>query len=168
MQIELGFHVGLLSLLELIGVGCEVLIGPGSRLCIAAELGDEAPIRRQYLEALVAPVGDVHDAFVVNGHPCWTVELTVALHRVFHSPHDAILFDTGHQTYVHKMVTGRREEMRTIRQYEGLSGFADRRESPHDLFGAGHAGTSISAATGMAVARDLRGEDHFVIAVIGR
>ena len=65
------------------------------------------------------------------------------------------------------MVTGRREQMRTIRQYEGLSGFADRHESPHDLFGAGHAGTSISAATGMAVARDLRGEDHHVIAVIG-
>ena len=95
------------------------------------------------------------------------VELTLALHRQFDSPTDRILWDVSHQVYVHKMVTGRREQMRTIRQYEGLSGFADRNESPHDLFGAGHAGTSISAATGMAVARDLRGEDHHVIAVIG-
>ena len=95
------------------------------------------------------------------------VELTVALHRQFESPRDRMLWDVSHQAYVHKMLTGRREAMRTIRQYEGLSGFADRRESPHDLFGAGHAGTSISAATGMAVARDLRGEDHHLIAVIG-
>lgn len=95
------------------------------------------------------------------------VELTLALHRQFDSPRDRILWDVSHQVYVHKMVTGRRGKMSTIRQYEGLSGFADRRESPHDLFGAGHAGTSVSAATGMAVARDLRGEDHHVIAVIG-
>ena len=78
-----------------------------------------------------------------------------------------MLWDVSHQVYVHKMVTGRRDQMDTIRQYEGLSGFADRNESPHDLFGAGHAGTSISAATGMAAARDLRGEDHHVIAIIG-
>ena len=95
------------------------------------------------------------------------VELTLALHRQFDSPRDRMLWDVSHQVYVHKMVTGRRGQMDTIRQYEGLSGFADRNESPHDLFGAGHAGTSISAATGMAAARDLRGEDHHVIAVIG-
>lgn len=95
------------------------------------------------------------------------VELTLALHRQFDSPKDRILWDVSHQVYVHKMMTGRREQMGSIRQYEGLSGFADRNESPHDLFGAGHAGTSISAATGMAAARDLRGEDHHVIAVIG-
>ncbi len=95
------------------------------------------------------------------------VELTLALHRQFDSPTDRILWDVSHQVYVHKMVTGRRAQMETIRQYEGLSGFADRNESPHDLFGAGHAGTSISAATGMAAARDLLGENHHVIAVIG-
>ena len=95
------------------------------------------------------------------------VELTLALHRQFDSPRDRMLWDVSHQVYVHKMVTGRRAQMATIRQYEGLSGFADRNESPHDLFGAGHAGTSISAATGMAAARDLRGEDHHVIAIIG-
>ncbi len=95
------------------------------------------------------------------------VELTLALHRQFDSPTDRMLWDVSHQVYVHKMVTGRREQMGTIRQYEGLSGFADRNESPHDLFGAGHAGTSISAATGMATARDLRGENYHVIAIIG-
>ena len=95
------------------------------------------------------------------------VELTLALHRQFDSPTDRILWDVSHQVYVHKMVTGRRGQMETIRQYQGLSGFADRNESPHDLFGAGHAGTSISAATGMAAARDLLGEDHHIIAVIG-
>ncbi|HCU99776.1 MAG: 1-deoxy-D-xylulose-5-phosphate synthase [Dehalococcoidia bacterium] len=95
------------------------------------------------------------------------VELTLSLHRQFDSPTDRMLWDVSHQVYVHKMVTGRRDQMATIRQYEGLSGFADRNESPHDLFGAGHAGTSISAATGMAAARDLRGEDHHVIAIIG-
>ena len=95
------------------------------------------------------------------------VELTIALHLQFDSPTDKILWDVSHQVYVHKMLTGRKDRMNTIRQYEGLSGFADRNESPHDFFGAGHAGTSISAAVGMAAARDLKGEDNHVIAVIG-
>ncbi len=95
------------------------------------------------------------------------VELSLALHRAFESPRDKILWDVSHQIYVHKMVTGRRERMQTIRQFQGLSGFADRNESEHDQFGAGHAGTSISAAVGMAVARDLKREEHDVIAVIG-
>jgi 1-deoxy-D-xylulose-5-phosphate synthase len=95
------------------------------------------------------------------------VELSIALHRLFDSPRDKIIWDVSHQVYVHKILTGRRERMTTIRQFQGLSGFADRKESPHDPFGAGHAGTSISAAVGMAVARDLKGEDFFVIAVIG-
>src|SRR5438270_4609851 len=96
-----------------------------------------------------------------------TVELTVALHRVFDSPRDKLVWDTGHQAYVHKMLTGRRENFSTLRQYGGISGFLVRTESEHDQFGAGHAGTSISAAQGMAVARDLKGEDHHVVAVIG-
>ena len=96
-----------------------------------------------------------------------TVELTVALHRVFDSPRDKLVWDTGHQAYVHKMLTGRRGRFDTLRQYGGISGFLAREESEHDHFGAGHAGTSISAAQGMAVARDLRGESNHVVAIIG-
>ncbi len=95
------------------------------------------------------------------------VELSVALHRLFDTPKDKIVWDVSHQIYVHKLLTGRKERMKTIRQYEGLSGFADRNESEHDAFGAGHAGTSISAAVGMAVARDLKSDDFYSIAVIG-
>lgn len=95
------------------------------------------------------------------------VELTVALHRVFDSPRDKIVWDVSHQTYVHKLLTGRRDSFPTIRQYGGLSGFTDRQESPHDHFGAGHASTSISAALGMVLARDLSGKEHHVVAVIG-
>jgi 1-deoxy-D-xylulose-5-phosphate synthase len=95
------------------------------------------------------------------------VELSIALHRLFDSPKDKIIWDVSHQVYVHKILTGRKERMNTIRQFGGLSGFADRHESEHDAFGAGHAGTSISAAVGMAAARDLLGEDFYAIAVIG-
>ena len=94
-------------------------------------------------------------------------ELTVALHRVFESPRDKLVWDTGHQGYVHKLLTGRRDRFGTLRQLGGISGFLVRAESEHDQFGAGHAGTSISAAQGMAVARDLKGEDHHVVAIIG-
>ena len=96
-----------------------------------------------------------------------TVELTVALHRVFDSPRDKIVWDTGHQAYVHKMLTGRRGRFETLRQFGGISGFLVRTESEHDQFGAGHAGTSLSAAQGMAIARDLKGQQHHVVAVIG-
>jgi 1-deoxy-D-xylulose-5-phosphate synthase len=95
------------------------------------------------------------------------VELTIALHRVFDSPRDKIIWDVGHQSYVHKLLTGRRERFKTIRQYGGLSGFTNRSESEHDPFGAGHASTSVSAALGMAIARDLAGDDYNVVAVIG-
>ena len=94
-------------------------------------------------------------------------ELTVALHRVFDSPRDKLVWDTGHQGYVHKLLTGRRERFGTLRQFGGMSGFLVRTESEHDQFGAGHAGTSISAAQGMAVARDLLGRDEHVVAIIG-
>jgi len=95
------------------------------------------------------------------------VELTVALHRVFDSPKDKIIWDVGHQSYVHKLLTGRREQFPSLRQYQGLSGFPDRDESPHDAFTTGHGGTSVSAALGMALSRDLTGDDHHVVAVIG-
>jgi len=94
-------------------------------------------------------------------------ELTVALHRIFDSPRDKLVWDTGHQGYVHKLLTGRRERFGTLRQFGGISGFLVRTESEHDQFGAGHAGTSISAAQGMAVARDLKGSDEHVVAIIG-
>ena len=95
------------------------------------------------------------------------VELTVALHHVFNTPHDKIVFDTGHQAYPHKILTGRKERLSTIRQYGGLSGFLKRSESEYDTFGAGHASTAISAAVGMVAARELKGERYKVIAVVG-
>ena len=95
------------------------------------------------------------------------VELTIALHRVFDSPRDKIIWDVGHQSYVHKLLTGRRQRFDSLRQYGGLSGFTSRNESEHDPFGAGHASTSVSAALGMAIARDLSGDDYHVVAVIG-
>ncbi len=95
------------------------------------------------------------------------VELTIALHRVFDSPHDKLVWDVGHQSYTHKLLTGRRARFSSLRQYQGISGFIDRDESPHDTFSTGHGGTSISAALGMALARDLAGEKHHVVAIIG-
>jgi 1-deoxy-D-xylulose-5-phosphate synthase len=95
------------------------------------------------------------------------VELTVALHHVFETPRDVLIWDVGHQAYPHKILTGRRDRIRTLRQGGGLSGFTKRAESEYDPFGAAHAATSISAALGFAVARDQRGDDNSVIAVIG-
>ncbi|MEL0305686.1 MAG: 1-deoxy-D-xylulose-5-phosphate synthase [Halieaceae bacterium] len=95
------------------------------------------------------------------------VELTVALHHVFNTPHDRIVWDVGHQTYPHKILTGRRSEMGTMRQLQGLSGFPKRSESPFDTFGVGHSSTSISAAMGMAMAAQQQGIDRKVVAVIG-
>jgi len=95
------------------------------------------------------------------------VELTMALHYVFDTPKDLLVWDIGHQAYVHKLLTGRRDRFHTIRQFGGLSGYLRREESPYDVFGASHASTSISAALGLAAARDLRGEQSKVVAIIG-
>ena len=95
------------------------------------------------------------------------VELTLALLRTFSPPRDKILWDVSHQTYAYKILTDRKDRFCTLRQYGGISGFSKREESEYDAFGAGHAGTAVSAALGMAVARDRRGEDHHVIAVVG-
>ncbi len=106
----------------------------------------------------------------VGGHVApnlGAVELTLALHYVFDSPRDKLVWDVGHQAYPHKIITGRKESFHTIRQYGGISGFLRRDESPHDIFGAGHASTSLSAALGIAVARDLKGEDFKVVAIVG-
>ncbi|MBA4270900.1 MAG: 1-deoxy-D-xylulose-5-phosphate synthase, partial [Methylobacterium sp.] len=95
------------------------------------------------------------------------VELTVALHHLFDTPRDTLIWDVGHQAYPHKILTGRRDRIRTLRQGGGLSGFTKREESEFDPFGAAHTSTSISAGLGFAVARDLKGEDGHVVAVIG-
>jgi len=112
----------------------------------------------------------VHAVSTTGGHlgaGLGVVELTVALHHVFETPRDILIWDVGHQAYPHKILTGRRDRIRTLRQGGGLSGFTKRSESDYDPFGAAHAATSISAALGFAVARDLRGDDNAVIAVIG-
>jgi 1-deoxy-D-xylulose-5-phosphate synthase len=106
----------------------------------------------------------------VGGHlgaSLGVVELTLAVHYVFNAPRDKIVWDTGHQGYVHKIITGRRDVFHTIRQFKGISGFLKRSESIYDVFGAGHASTSISAALGIATARDFDGQDYKVVAIIG-
>src|SRR5215471_8775379 len=95
------------------------------------------------------------------------VELTIALHRVFNTPEDKFVFDVSHQGYVHKLLTGRLDRFKTIRQYQGLNGFLLRTESEHDCYGAGHAGTALSAGLGMAVARDRKGSKEHVVVVAG-
>lgn len=116
---------------------------------------------RNYIIEVVTQVGGHFGANL------GVVELTIALHYVFNTPKDKIVWDTGHQGYPHKVLTGRRDLLPTIRQLGGLSGFLKREESEYDVFGAGHASTSISAALGIATARDMLGEDFKVIAVIG-
>ncbi len=96
-----------------------------------------------------------------------SVELTVALHHVFSTPHDKLVWDVGHQAYPHKILTGRKDRLHTIRQYKGLSGFLKRSESDYDTFGAGHASTAISAALGMVAARDFNNENYKVVAIVG-
>jgi len=116
---------------------------------------------RQYMVDVISEIGGHF------GGGLGTVELTVALHRVFNTPEDLIVWDTGHQAYPHKIVTGRKEELKSIRQFGGISGFLKRSESEYDTFGAGHASTSISAALGMAVAQKYDAKKKKVIAVIG-
>jgi 1-deoxy-D-xylulose-5-phosphate synthase len=116
---------------------------------------------RQYILETMSRVGG-H-----TGASLGAVELAVALHYAFDTPHDRLVWDVGHQAYAHKILTGRRDLLATIKQYGGLSGFLRRDESEYDVFGAGHASTSISAALGMAIARDRKGEHHHVVALIG-
>ncbi len=123
---------------------------------------------RQFADELRKETIDV--VSVTGGHlgaGLGVVELTTALHYVFNTPDDKIIWDVGHQAYPHKILTGRRDRMRTLRQGNGLSGFTKRAESPYDPFGAAHSSTSISAGLGFAVARDMKGGNNNVIAVIG-
>lgn len=138
-------------------------IGAGGQLADLSvpELKQLADEIRQYLVETLSETG---------GHLApnlGIVELSIALHRVLSTPRDKILFDVSHQCYVHKLLTGRVEALRSIRQFGGISGFCKRSESEHDAYGAGHAGTALSAALGMAVARDLAGDDYHVAAVVG-
>jgi 1-deoxy-D-xylulose-5-phosphate synthase len=126
-----------------------------------AELKQLADELRAYIIATVSKTGG-HLASNLG-----VVELTVALHAVFDAPHDKLVWDVGHQTYAHKILTGRKDRMATLRQTDGLSGFPKREESEYDAFIAGHSSTSISAALGMATAAKLKGEDFRAVAVIG-
>jgi 1-deoxy-D-xylulose-5-phosphate synthase len=138
-------------------------------------LHDPSPIR-DYDRAQLKQLADEVRACVLDnvsrtgGHlssNLGTVELTVALHHVFNTPHDRLVWDVGHQTYPHKILTGRRERMPTLRQQGGISGFPQRSESEYDTFGTAHSSTSISAALGMAMAAKQKGEDRHAVAIIG-
>src|ERR1700675_3352746 len=129
-------------------------LAPESLCQVANEL------RQEMIDAVAVTGGHL-------GAGLGVVELTVALHYVFNTPQDRLIWDVGHQAYPHKILTGRRDRIRTLRQGGGLSGFTKRSESEYDPFGAAHSSTSISAGVGMAVARDLKGLSNNVIAVIG-
>ncbi len=142
---------------------------------ILDQINSPFDLRSLSLEDLKVLSNDIREKIIEvveekGGHfssPLGVVDLTVALHKIFDTPKDLILWDVGHQCYAHKIITGRNQAFQTLRQYEGISGFCKRDESEFDVFGAGHASTSVSAALGMARARDLKGEKNKVIAVIG-
>lgn len=140
-----------------------------------SEINSPADLRQLRVEDLQEVADEVRQFIIdtcsrVGGHTgasLGAVELAVAMHYVFDTPNDRLVWDVGHQAYAHKILTGRRDQLHTIKQYGGLSGFLRREESQYDTFGAGHASTSISAALGMAIARDHKGEDFHVCALIG-
>ena len=133
---------------------------------------DIKQIERQDYPALAAEIRDflIEKVSIHGGHLAsnlGTVELTMALHAVMNFPKDKLIFDVGHQSYTHKILTGRKDAFETLRQYDGLSGFPKRNESPCDAFDTGHSSTGISAAMGYSIARDLCGGDEKVAVVIG-
>jgi len=142
---------------------------------ILSLINSPADLRNLSTEELPALAEELRDFMVqsvsqTGGHlsaGLGTIEITIALHRIFNTPEDRIIWDVGHQSYPHKILTGRRDQMPTLRQKNGLTGFPKRAESPFDTFGTGHSSTSISAALGMAIAAQNRGEDRKVVAVIG-
>ncbi len=138
-------------------------------------INDPSDLRKLEVSSLRKVCSEVRDFLVdsvskTGGHlgaGLGAVELTIALHYVFNTPEDKLVWDTGHQAYPHKILTGRKERLHSIRQFNGLSGFLRRDESDYDTFGAGHANTAISAALGMATARDFAGKDYKVVAIVG-
>ena len=151
------------------------MVHPMANFALLESINDPSELRRldrRQLAELASQLRAfiVHSVSATGGHlssNLGTVELTVALHYVFNTPDDRLIWDVGHQTYGHKILTGRREGMTKLRQKGGIAGFPRREESPYDTFGTAHSSTSISAAIGMAVAARQRGLDHRVIAVIG-
>ena len=148
---------------------------PNTTYPLLTRVNDPADLRQLERSQLSALADEVR-AFIIDsvsktgGHlssNLGTVELTVALHYVFNTPEDRLVWDVGHQTYPHKILTGRRQRMASLRQFGGLSGFPQRGESIHDSFGTAHSSTSISAALGMALAARLKGEDRHAVAIIG-
>jgi 1-deoxy-D-xylulose-5-phosphate synthase len=139
------------------------------------QINDPADLRKLPQNKLQPLADEIREYMIetlskIGGHTgasLGPVELILAMHYVFHTPKDKIVFDIGHQAYAHKIITGRRDQFPTIRQYDGISGFLKRDESEYDVFNAAHAGTSISAALGIAAARDLKNEDFDVVAFIG-
>ncbi|MEW5978022.1 MAG: 1-deoxy-D-xylulose-5-phosphate synthase [Acidobacteriota bacterium] len=142
---------------------------------LLSQINSPADIKKLQRDQLVQLADElrsfmIHTISKTGGHlasSLGAVELTVALHYVFNTPADQLVWDVGHQAYGHKILTGRRDQFHTLRQYEGISGFPRREESIYDTFNVAHASTSISAALGMATARDLKGEDFHVVAIIG-
>ena len=143
------------------------LLLPGIKSPADLKKLDEADLLRLTDEIRSTLINSLSETGGHLGPNLGVVELTIALHAIFDSPTDKFVFDVSHQGYVHKMLTGRADKIQTIRQYEGLNGFLLRTESEHDCYGAGHAGTALSAALGMAAARDLSGADNHVVAVAG-
>ena len=148
---------------------------PTNSYPLLTSVNDPADLRRLPRADLKALAAELR-AFVIDsvaqtgGHlssNLGTVELTVALHRVFNTPHDRLVWDVGHQPYPHKILTGRRDRMGSLRQLGGLSGFPQRVESEYDTFGTAHSSTSISAALGMALAAKRKGEERHAVAIIG-
>src|SRR5213595_3235552 len=144
-------------------------------MSLLENINSPADLRRLRPEQLQEVAGEVRQYILetmsrVGGHTgasLGAVELAVALHYAFETPQDRLVWDVGHQAYAHKILTGRRDQLATVKQYGGISGFLRRDESEYDTFGAGHASTSLSAALGMAIARDRQGENHHVVALIG-
>src|SRR6476469_4869731 len=136
---------------------------------------DPSHVKKLTLPQLTQLAGEIREELINKlskngghlGPNLGVVELTLALHTVFSTPKDKFVWDVSHQSYVHKLLTGRKERFHTIRTTDGLNGFALRTESEHDCYGAGHAGTALSAALGMAAARDQRGTDEHVVCVFG-
>jgi 1-deoxy-D-xylulose-5-phosphate synthase len=142
---------------------------------LLSTLGDPADLKRLTDTELVQLCSEIREAIIESvaltgghlGSSLGVVELSVALHRLLDSPRDRIVWDTGHQAYAHKMLTGRLDQFGTLRQIGGLGGFPRRSESVHDVFDGGHAGTGLSVAEGLALARDLRGTDERIVVVVG-
>src|SRR5690348_6791638 len=147
----------------------------GRRMSILERIQSPADLRRLSREELPLLAQEIRARLIdvcsrTGGHigaGLGVVELTVALHRVFETPRDQLVWDVGHQGYPHKLLTGRNSALETLRKENGVSGFLKRTESEYDVFGAGHAATAISAALGVAAGRDLRHENFKVVAIVG-